>query len=173
MLAFFKMYVNARCSPSRVFLGGVQMFGMGSSILMAVKKNSTGNVSSRSYAEALVGPRPVPSSAIHKGNYGISDVSGMRGSDVRDRSAPVAFSWNPLNHAGAVSTKVLECDMGVNLDFCALKRLTALLKKELECFLLYPLSHYVFLLYTSCVHLSVPFCVLMKFIYLLKKNSSY
>jgi hypothetical protein len=141
------------------------MFGMGGSILMAVKKNLTGAVGSRSYAEALVGPRPVPSSVIrHRGSYGISDVSRIRSSDVRDRSAPVAFSWNPLNHAGAVSTKVLECDMGVNLDFCALRRLTALLKKELECFLLSPLC--VFLLYTSCVYFCASFCVLMKFIYL-------
>lgn len=66
VLAFFEMYVSARCSPSRVFLSGVQMFGMGGSILMVVK-NSTGAASSRSYAEALVGPRLVPSSAIRHG----------------------------------------------------------------------------------------------------------
>lgn len=132
MLAFFKMYVSATSSSSRVFHGGVQTFGMGSSVSMVVK-NSIGAASSRSYAEALVGLRLVLSSVTrHRCNYGISDGSGLRGSDVRGKSALRGFSGNPLNHVGTVCTKVLEGDMGVNLDFHALRRLMVLLKKELE-----------------------------------------
>jgi hypothetical protein len=76
VLAFFETYVNARCSSSRVFHSGVQMFSMGGSVSMVEKKNSTRVVSSTSYAEALVRPGPVPSSATRrKGNYGILDGS--------------------------------------------------------------------------------------------------
>lgn len=57
----------------------------------------------------------------------------MRGPEVRGTSATGAFLGNPLNHADTVCRKVLMGNMGVNPNFCTLRRLTILLKEEVEC----------------------------------------